>query len=545
MHYSVLLPTLCLALTLTTIPSQGGSNNIGSTDYGFDLSAYRPPEYVRHGLVLSPYVSLRGIGLDHYQFDPDSTSDTTSIEKRNYSGIDADLGTRYFREAFTLDREYSLRTSVDVDGGFSPEKEWEYSPYYFREITVEESFSTRFSYWLYTQFEKRYYLGRAFFIGGFLDGGFSDNPVGDSRSTEKSLQRRTDSLRLYSYVEREGNSRYSGLNAKLKLSSGVGRVYDVTAGAVSQNMFDRLATLSSVRGLSSEDVRNLSVVLDRLRERRILDSRKGKIETIDSIITFLRNEDILESVSAGAVMEIVDQYEYAFKQVRRTGRRLTVNAVGQIRQNVSNHDRKVRQYDENVPLSGGLRDQIDDMNEPDSLGETHTKEEDRNSGTAFGISVDFVYTEPLGRFRQLTATAENVYVRNYEVTRTAEEEILPERTDTSSVTKLAYPEVHGLLELRLSWYPNTRTTASITLNGNYLYEFDYLYKYIDGEKQSLDNDVWKLESSVGCRLEYYLSPRVTVNIDAHGYLGREKNRYRSYEPEFKYELSGGIEWSIF
>jgi len=252
-----------------------------------------------------------------------------------------------------------------------------------------------------------------------------------------------------------------------------------------------------------------------LKNKRLFDSRRKHIYQLVLIDSFLRNNVLTNESDMKASAIINDNWDYANNPIRKSG--WYVNVGLQISMNNQNNE------------SYRLVDSI-------NHDKYHSVIE-RYSGTAF---INYEYSNPINLHWQQSAnfktyvgaSENNDSIFNFYRYRDSKTDSIIRNTKSSS--RLYY--YGAKLGYSLGFYPNSRTSIVWSTNFDLWRDIFYEYEYNDVTSSYNNNspffsDKWNFWGSSGIIADYFISPRVKLNISLSvNYNNIENNSFISYCP---------------
>lgn len=448
-------------------------------EYPFRLEDYRRPELTFQSLILSPSSRL-STGKDN---DGSRTRDDYGAQTE----FSVRLKQHKYRRRWEYRGEYSAGGDLYQSGGSGSDSS---------SLSHNDYSETNNDYRLFSRADLhgRYYHTYLFFTGLSGELHFST----DSRTRHNLLSYHEDYRDILEaetdeYVKRKDYS-VSG-----RIDLGVGRITDVTSAAVALNMFDRIkAVTGALPALSRKQIQNVAEQIELLKAKRFLDYREGRIAVMDSLYSLLLENRIVESHSAGVTMELLDQWDYAYRQNRKSGVECRITPA--VEYNWSRYGSLDSLKEVFVSQNG------------DSLRLRNKRLTEKENESKVMLSGSCEFNKPLGRFFQFTAAARADAGLNQQSNKSMVNDTL------LSGYSGKYPEAKLIADAELSWYPSTRTTFRLRMNGNYHRLSDYMersYNYGSGIIRTIYDemiqDYRRTDIDVSLNLQYYFSRNLTLN----------------------------------
>lgn len=477
-------------------------------EYPFRLENYRRPELTFQSLILSPSSRL-STGKDD---DGSRTRDDYGAQTE----FSVRLKQHKYRRRWEYRGEYSAGGDLYKNGGSGSDSSYR-SKNDYSETSSDYRLHSR------SDLHGRYYHTYLFFTGLSGDLQFST----DSRTRHKLLSYHEDDI-----LERETDEyvRWKNYSVSGSIDLGVGRITDVTSAAVALNMFDRIkAVTGSLPALSRNQIQNVAEQIELLKEKRFLDYREGRIAVMDSLYSLLLEHRIVESHSARVTMELLDQWDYAYRQSRKTGVECKLSPAVEYSWS---SDRSLDSLKEVFVSQNG-----------DSLQFRNRRLTDKENDSKVMLSGSCEFNKPLGRFFQFTAAARAEAGLNQESNKSIVNDTL--RSEYCG----KYPEAKLFADAELSWYPSTRTTFRFRMYGDYHRLSDYMErKYNHVSFDEMNQDYRRTDIHVSLNLQYYFSRNLTFNAGCnfrHTDLYHEGARATDSRKASDFSLQTSLEYQIF
>lgn len=408
-----------------------------------------------------------------------------------------------------------------------------------------------------------YYFKWPYFFGGaIMPSVRSDNSrVKElSKYIDKTIDTSTTDIISQQYRYRDNSTIRKSYSAELSANcrAGAGHIDDVSFAIAALNILDIIArTETTYSGCCSQRVQNLASLIEKVRKRRVFDSRIAKIENIDTLCMQIVKMGIVTDITPRTVLEIADQLDYVFYQKRKSG--FTIELCPTLNyQKENSNGQAVSSYifKNNLPNSYKLT--LDS-----------SKEFTDNSSK---LTYDFlIHTERIEYYGLLKARYELPVTRliqfgcNVEISPSIIQTTMSDKTweEHSYVhTSGTFPMVSAAETARFDYYPNTRTSITVSESVTYNRMFDYMhlsgsgYELYDvAAKKDLDHR--NLSAVVKIHATYYFSPQLQIHANAglewsddyrrsYGPLPRLYEKPSVYSNKgFRYQIGGNIAWGIF
>jgi len=462
----------------------------------FPLQKYMPAQVVNHALDILPNCYLNYGNRETGWYDTSNLSDNTAKH------LSAGLYVRY--SPYVNTDIWQVNGINRLNGSLSLRHDKRNSQYHQYEAIISESnsFTPHLSVEFFNQLS--YYLYQGYFLALEVN---EDIRIQSSR-TKDPLDHRIDVTyddSLQSVFQKDTylsiNQDYSGAEF---ISIGKGRVEDVTFAAVALQIFDKIDDLNLLKKVpEKKDIQAFSRFLHERKKRRVFDTRKGVIDDVSALTAYLEQQGFLEKVSPELVMEIDDQWNYAFTQERRSGVRGDGGLWVMRHYNYNEYENEKKDY--RAPNSEKTEENFEELFYQDSPEDSNFESvADLRSSEYIGFGTFFKarfhYEKPLNRFFQ-TGLLIEAFAGTYK------DEYVELRKHSNYTGVKDSTEV----ELRLagakarydfSWYPNTRTDFTLGTEFN--------YTGASYANDSLENSVL-INPIVDFSASYYLSPRLRLS----------------------------------
>jgi hypothetical protein len=494
-----------LALIILITLSCLAADSLGA-DAPFRIIDYRPLGFQTQSLSISPTAYLSG----------GNSLDTGGYYDKldNGSSTDGTLGASalYYlrRQGKTADLELSTNANISsmiYSRSNDQSREGENTFYLYQN-------DPGVYYDIYNSTRYRKYIYNGMFIECAVSPSISHHPI-DRRTTNNAriAESGIDSLLYYSSSRNIENYQSLTFSSGLNASIGTGWIADVTGAAIALHMVDCIGRLNGrPQQVSGNTMQRLAETIDRLRRRRIFDSRLADIESIDTLCRFLLSEKITDTASVRLAMEINDIWNYGFNQQRYYGKEFKCTPTATV--SYYNRQSKSMYYsiDSTGPHDSAITPRVV-AEWPKTMSDTtHSYRSDYL--LSYGALLYGGFSKPYGRFLELDGSIEVSGTMN-----TLYDSTYYDIND-QGLFKGTYPNVTGKVSLALSWFPTIRST--ITFHNQFVgsADFDFRSRSISGNTfyNSYDSRVYSQgrlfysELSSSLQVTYYVSPRCSYQI---------------------------------
>jgi hypothetical protein len=307
----------------------------------------------------------------------------------------------------------------------------------------------------------------------------------------------------------------------------MGWIADMTGAAMALHMTDCIARLKGKpQNFSNAQLQDLALAIDRLRRRRIFDSRIANIESVDALCQFLVVEKLVDTTTVRLAMEINDIWNYGFSQPRHFGKELkctptvTVSYDRTQTKSTTHYIDSIRSVDPSITTK-------DVANWPKTS--VITDEQFHKSFLlSYGAIAHAGLSKPYGRYFELDGAIEISGTMN-----TLHDSLSAYYSDRPQLFKGTYPNATGNLSVTVSWFPTLRST--ITLNNQLEGSEDFYFR------SRTDNDpgaiswvysqrrLYRLDYFTYLSAWYFVSPRCSYNVwGSGGYASGSKRNYKTW-----------------
>jgi hypothetical protein len=489
-----------------------------STDSGrlFKIADYHPPRFRTQSLELQPSLDMYTNGHQ------DSSLTYNSISETRSSYGSADISCSHGLRAYTEMGDLELSNSASLNAGTNSS-----TGINSRDLFSQSINSPSISYLLSNNTRYRRYLP----LGLFLEGGLF--PTLFHSPYEKNEEKRygindygydTANTRLAYYYSRINKYTQSWMSLKsgFNVSIGKGWVADVTGAAVALQMVDRIAAIKGSRpSLSGAQITSLSSMLDRLRWKRIFDSRIANIEAIDTLCQYLVAEKVLPGETARMAMELNDIRNYGFYQPRYSGKEIKITPMAFVYYDQRDYHYTTNNTDSIGPYNPATR--------PADLASWPllSSSQDRNIYSklylSYGLSAYAGFSRLFGRDVEADGKLELAGTMN------TLSDSLYSSTSSGANVKETYPNARVKINADITWYPSLRSTIAFTNQLLYSRDFNLKSQVIHNASYIPFMDLSPgtltyLQYTSGLKAHYYISPRCAYSVWASARFGRGKNR---------------------
>ncbi len=557
------------------------------SDSCFNLLEYVPPAFNYHRLEIRPDFSIGGTTSSREnreeRYSQDTVFSTENSDNANsnpHSGISADYGYYGWKgrteweigshiSGLLGNQDYYPVTTTTAGSRDNSENQ-SYSSDGLRKGSASGEFSV----------SAAHYFRWPFFIGARISpnaGGEASRGHNMGKYYHSDYWNAPDTLPdgtgLYEYYSNASRGTNYTLGCNFNVRAGAGHIDDVSFAIAALNMLDRMAeTEKSYKGCSAKHIQELAALIEKNRKRRILDSRIAFIENIDTLCNFIRESGIADEVSPRTVLELADQWEYAFHQERTKG--LSVMAYPEVDYSrLFERTRRTKSECE-LYMAGPYDLKDNDDNDFRACVPSSRDDEFWNRKRHFNYKLNLLarYERPLSRFFQFSLRSESAAGINREWCRSGDT-YQDSYVDEPGIREYSFaiPMISTFESISLAYYPNTRTAIRITGHAEYQREFDYYDMHetrfgadaLPPERNYDNRHLWIFLNGDAV---YYLSPRLQVRVSvgldwSDTYESLYNNRspwgYSYYSSSYQtsresnssrrlnYSLGAGVTWSVF
>jgi hypothetical protein len=506
-------------------PVQAADTTAAATN--FRIIDYKPVGYRLQRLIVSPSFNVSS----HSASDP--TSYEAIDESASTNGSGGASANHYYRSQSSMsDLELSTSASANEATGASSQRS---SP------VEEESFSsTQEDPNLYcsasnrTRFRR--YLSKGLFFECMATPFVYCQPDYRSRYVDAWMYSQGADSSHYTGLSRETESNYYSVSSAFNAGIGAGWVADVTGAAIALYMADRIATASGrAQKFTNEQMQNLALAVDRLRRRRIFDTREANIESIDTLCQTLISQKFMDTANVRLAMELNDIWNYGFNQRRYYGREIKCMPLAEVHYDRSELKERTYFVDSIGPADPAIT--AHDVSEWPATQTSSDQTYDRSYAYSYGAEVSASFSRPCGRFFQLDGSVAVSGTMN-----TIHDSA---STDGGSAFNGTFPNAVGSMSLTFSWYPSIR--SSIVLNSSLMESADFRFtaRNVSGEEFSSwaysQRRLYYTSASSSLQVSYYISPRCSYQIWGSAQYGSGTKRYTAdgtYYSTYGHETTG-------
>lgn len=470
----------------------------------FRIADYRPTGYQTQSLVISPSLNMGArdnVDSNYYNGREESASMNGSL------GASA---LHYFRnQTGTKDLEVSTRagisgsTNANYNGQSpSPQNRLDYSQYY-----------PGFSYNISNTTRYRKYSANGWFFECLVSPSLNHQPFDHFNSENSEIYPRgADSSYYYAQKTSEDMNSVS-LSSGIGVGMGRGWIADVTGAAIALHMADCIAKVNgSARQYSATQMRDLAWTVDRLRRRRIFDSRIANIESVDTLCRFLGAEKFVDTATVRLAMEINDVWNYGFSQPRFCGREIKCLPVMNIDYIYSQSKTFSRSLDSTAPYDPSIT--VEDVSKwPKPYNDTFQRKSSDNL-LSYGARLYAGFSNPIGRYFELDGSID------FSGTLNTLYDSLYYAPGTGSQFNGTYPNATGKLSLKLSWYPSIRSTIGLNTQLTESADFNFSSRKVSGTDYTSwaysQRRLYYTDFSAYLQATYFVSPRCSYQVWGSG-----------------------------
>ncbi len=525
----------------------------------FCLSEYKPPAFSYHLLEIHPNASLSGNTGDENSdiiflsgmedsYHPYGSSDQYSSANSS-AGLSANHACYGWKKSieWQVSNAAVIAGNMGIDPGrYDEQYDGDYT-YYNEGSNIQGSGGYQFS------ITAAHYFAWPFFIGASVSPGVRGSGYkGESSRKRLEYSSFSDSGKYW----HENTSRYRhsySISSSSVLSAGIGHIDEVTFAAVAINMLDVL-NKSSGHNYRKSDIQKLAAFLEVRKKRRSFDSRSAFIEDIDSLCGFLKINGMSSNISPREILELADQWQYAFRQKRSSGYKIVLYPEFGALLNVNDYTNSSTV----CTLTVKTGELLNENDETDYSGcipfNEGSDQRSKNRNVDYGLCFGAGYSLPITRYIQFSAQATAKAWRSLR---------LAENTynETWKTKQYEIPSVYATVYLEMSYFPNTRTSVSLIPRVTYNREFDYSalkYNSPDQDTVSLStkNDYRNLSLEATVSAYYYFSPQLSGTLglnaswdDRYQYVQSniwDNDYYDNNSTKgFNISISAGVTWAVF
>lgn len=338
----------------------------------------------------------------------------------------------------------------------------------------------------------REYLTGKFFLEQDL---ILNNSISFVRSNEEDFNDAGD----VDYINKQKGTT-TEIEASIPILLGWGRIERVEDARLAVYILDDLNKAGKLaREVTREDIHELSIRISEVQNERMFDSREKKIWELEQINSFLLEKGLIVSEDIVYFTLLNDNWDYSAGPVRESGFRISGGISPEI-----DYYKRADTEDEEYPLSDSTYSYESSLMERDLGGRLLTR---------------LSYEKPLNLYWQLSLSNEFGVSKLFRKS-TYDYPPFPEDTDKGDVFS-----IENLLNFSIGYFPNSRTDMRLNIS-----ESVYFNNYTPDEGDEL-RDTHSL-STLGFQINYYISPRIRLNIHSNLNYTYTKNKYIS--DEYKY-----------
>lgn len=324
--------------------------------------------------------------------------------------------------------------------------------------------------------------------------------------------------------ESEGNVLNLGVDARL--AAGYGRVQDVTFAETGLFLLDRISEAMGRKiTLDKSGMHDLQAFMEARRKLRpFYDYRKAAIHDLESMVEFIRKHAGTEALPARAILEMSDEWYHSGRHRRSSGWEVRAFPFLKWSWRESSSSHLQREYSRTLPLGAPVN--------ADSLvrlvsGQPPTgfrRQDFRqfDGETSFGAGARASYRRPWRRFYQFELSGHSRF------TRVGTENGEEQKTDTlenaespftGRYLKIEYPYLEAGWLASAAFFPNSRTSVSADLQGEWWRKMDYLgskARLTETFGRSPNQKAVSYWQSLGLEADYFLSHRLILRMGIHG-----------------------------
>jgi hypothetical protein len=475
------------------------SDSLGSAP-AFRIIDYKPVGFMMQSLIISPSFNVYGSG------DRDTSSSAGSKQEESSGDGSLNASARYYlrnqRRTDDVEASTNVHFSSSIYGGSTEQTDNGHAAY-------SDARNPQISYGISNTTRYRKYIANNLFLEGMISPLVNDQPVNRASSRGSTITSLGTDSSEYIASRYEDSSQQLTISTGLNGSIGKGWIADMTAAAIALHMADCMERLkASPQKLTNSQLQDLSLAIDRLRRRRIFDSRIANIESVDTLCQFLLSEKCIDTATVRLAMEINDIWNYGFTQTRRFGAEIKCTPTATV---YYNHSTEKSLY--------YSRDSIG-PNDPATTAKDVAEWQMTQTGTyeshvtdfflTYGGMVDAAFSRPFGRYFEVDGSVEVSGTLNtlYDSTSSYQ---------GSGMFKGTYPDATGKLSLSLTWFPTLRATISLTNQLTCSGDFRFISR-TDSDTSNLSTwantqrRIYMTEFSTGASVRYFLSPRFSFDI---------------------------------
>jgi hypothetical protein len=510
-------------------------------DMSFSIADYRPIGYRTQSLEISPSLSMGT------RDNLDSSSYYGMEESASMNGSLGASAAHYFREQTgTSDLELSSRAGIS---GSASTNYYEQNPAGYNNLDYSRYYpGIRYNLSNVTRYRK--YSTKGWFFECLVSPSFRHQPADHTNSERSEIYSRGADSSYY-YAQKTSED-MNALSLSSGLGAGIGRgwIADVTGAAIALHMADCIAKVKGrAQQYSAAQMRDLAWTVDRLRRRRIFDSRVAIIESVDTLCQFLGAAKFVDTATVRLAMEINDVWNYGFSQPRYCGKEIKCMPL----MNIDYYHNQSKRSSSSMD-STGLSDPAVTLGDISKWPKTPDNSADQRSSDyllSYGARVYAGFSNPVDRFFELDGSAEVSGTFN-----TLYDSIYYSPTDGGQFNG-TYPNATGKVSITLSWFPSIRSTISLNTRMTGSADFKFNSRTATGNYYSSwaysQRRLYFTDFSTYLQATYYVSPRCSYQVWGSGsYVSgtkRDKNIGMYYTSagirNFNFSFGSNLSYALF
>jgi hypothetical protein len=511
------------------------------TESSFRIIDYKPAGFRTQSLDLSPSLMLGGL----------STLDSNSY----YGRMESSRGTG----SLNANASHYLRSQKPADDLETSTKAYVTGTTYARTeeqskdntISYYKQNSPDFNYKIFNSTRYRKYVAGNVFLEGAASPSIAHQPGGSEISESSSIIDLGTGYSGYHTGKNVDKTQQITLSSGFTGSVGMGWIADFTAAAIALHIADCIARLKGQpQKFTTTKMQDLALAVDRLRRRRIFDSRLANIESVDTLCQILVAEKCVDTATVRLAMEINDIWNYGFSQQRQRGKEIRCSPTAIVYYDRAHGKSSYYSVDSTGPTDPSITAK-DVSKWPKSLIRT-SEPYYTDFLLTYGAVVYTGFSNPYGRYFELDGSIEVSGTMNtlYDSTYTTD--------NRQGLFKGTYPNATGKLVLSLSWFPTLRTTITLYNRLTGSGDFYFRSRTVSG---TTNFDSWtfsqrrlyRTEFITNLGAKYFLSQRCSYNVSASiQYVSGTKRGYAAmhYSNEsglrrWNFYFSTGLTYSLF
>jgi hypothetical protein len=468
----------------------------------FGITDYKPAGFRTQSLEVSPSLF----------FGSQSSLDTNinNYVRQEYSGGTGTMSAsaaHYVRDQRkTSDLE--MRTSAHVAGSVSASS---HETSTGNGVNSYNQTDPGFNYSISNSSRIRRYVLNNVFIEGAVSPSILHQP--DDRVTGEvaAIRLRDTALANYQSSKSIDKYRHFYFSSEITGSVGTGWIADMTGAAIALHMTDCVTRLRRGSGkFSNAQLQDLACAIDRLRRRRIFDSRIANIESVDTLCQILVAEKLADTATARLAIEINDIWNYGFSQPRYWGREFKVSPIVTVTYDETRSSNTFNYLDSVGPYDPSIT--TDDVAGWPRTATSTSVRRHKQFHLSYGAIAHAGFSKPYGRHFELDGSIEISGTMN-----TLRDSLYSNDPGNPQVFNGTYPNATGGLSVVLSWFPTLRSTVTLynKLEGSGDFYFRSLTKsgpaYFSAWEYS-QRRLYSLESVTSLSASYFVSPRCSYGV---------------------------------